>query len=74
MDPITWILGGITVAAISSVVTNTVGSKNKVSDKICGERRESCSTLIHQDIQYVKDTVERIEKKVDGLNNAKDRK
>ena len=54
MDPATVVLGGITVAVISSAVTRAVTDKRKVDDNQCKERREGCSHHLCTELAHIK--------------------
>ena len=54
MDPATVVLGGITVAVISSAVTRAVTDKRKVDDNQCKERREGCSHHLCAELEHIK--------------------
>ena len=52
MEPVTWVLGGIAISAITAGITKSFGNRDvnkkmgdKVDDDTCGERREACVNL-----------------------------
>ena len=69
MEPATYVITAALVALVSGVLGKAIGTKGKVSNGTCAERRESCSSLLVEKIENVTKVVERIEKKVDGYNN-----
>jgi len=75
MDPVTVILGGITISVISGAVGKVWGNGSKVKQSTCIERRLSCSTLLTlkidslaRDIKEIKEAV-KVNKSVQKLNN-----
>lgn len=50
MEPVTWIFGGITIAVVSGAVGKSFSNSNKVKEKTCVERRESCILLVSEKI------------------------
>ena len=67
-DPVTYVLGGIALTAVSVSAGKIWGGKNKVSDPHCEERRKACSSLIVQKIDSLSDKIEDMGKKIDRLN------
>jgi len=53
MEPITWILGGIALTAITTAVNRGVNGRKNVSDKQCEERRESFKELQEVHFEHV---------------------
>lgn len=45
MEPVTMVLGGITISVISGAVVKIMGN-NKVKNVTCVERRLACSSLL----------------------------
>ena len=57
MEPVTIILGGMIVAIVSGTVGKSLSGYNKVRERSCTERRESCVLLISEKIDHLTDTV-----------------
>lgn len=53
MEIMTVVSSGITIAVVSGAVGKVLGSRGKVREDICGERRESCVALIVQKIDHL---------------------
>ena len=62
IDPITVVLGGVTVAVVSGAVGKYLGNSGGVKDSRCGERREACSGLILEKIDHLVTSVDDIKK------------
>ena len=45
MEPVTWVLGGVALAAVTTVINKGINGRRNVSDKQCDERRESFKEL-----------------------------
>jgi hypothetical protein len=60
VDPITQFLGAVVVAGVSGIGGAWLGSKSKVSDSLCGERRGSCLALVTEKLDNIKEAVDEI--------------
>jgi len=61
------VFGGIVVGLIGAAAGKMWGEKGKVSNATCSERQMGCMKVVSSDISYMKETVERIERKVDKM-------
>lgn len=66
-DPVTVILGGLTVALISGTVGKYLGSNGKIKDNQCGERRAACSGLILEKIDHLVITVNELKTDISNI-------
>ena len=76
MEPITWALGSIAIAAITAGVTRSLSNnklRDKVDDKLCNERREACVNLNESHFKDLGKQIEGIAENVKFLvrNNNK---
>ena len=46
MEPLTWILGGISLAFISGIAGKVISNGGKMSETHCKEKQESCQSLV----------------------------
>jgi len=60
------ILCGIIVAIFSAIIGKQIGSTNRVKEEICVERRNSCTTLVHEKLDNIINSVDEIKKVVDS--------
>ena len=67
MEPIVTVLGGITVAVISSAITKSVSDYKKVSDDRCRERREGCSAHVCSEMARMRKDQEEMKKDIKEL-------
>ena len=67
-DPVTVILGGLVISFVSGGVGAFVGGRNKVPANTCEERRTACQVLLITKIDEVNDKVDKIIKKLEGIN------
>ena len=63
MEPVTVILGGITISVVSGAVGRALSNNNKVKEKTCVERRGSCILLVSEKI-------DNLTKEVSNLKDA----
>ena len=57
MEPVTTVMGGVVIAVISGAVGKTFGNSNRVKEKQCIERRNSCILLVSEKIDNLAKTV-----------------
>lgn len=62
MEPVTMVLGSITIAVVSGAVGRSFNNKNKVKESTCEERRGACTLLL----------TEKIENLTGAVNDLKD--
>jgi hypothetical protein len=62
VDPATVVLGSIVVAGASGTFGAWLGSRSKVSEPLCGERRASCLALITQKLDKIEEAVKDVKK------------
>jgi hypothetical protein len=60
------ILGGIVIALLSGIIGTVIGSKGRVRENLCDERRSSCSELIAEKIDNLAKIVEKLERSVNN--------
>jgi hypothetical protein len=58
-DPTTIVLGGIVVSVLSAFVGKIIGSRGKVSDEQCGERRRACNALVLEKLSHLEDLIKK---------------
>ena len=66
MEPVTTVLGGITVAVIAGVLGKSLSDKNKVKDNTCSERRIACVGIVITKIDNLTKVVDKLEKAVNN--------
>ena len=66
MTTIEVILGGMVVSIVSGVIGKSVGDKGKVSESVCEDHRDSCSTLLCTKIDGLSKRIDELKKAVDG--------
>lgn len=64
-DYLTVILGSMVITFVGAMIGHYFGSKNKVSDNTCSERRSMCSQLLTDKINHLISSVEKLEDKLD---------
>lgn len=57
MEPITYITGAISIAAVSGAVGKALGGRSKVKEDTCKERRAACFKLLVEKIDNLTDLV-----------------
>ena len=67
MEPTTTILGGIVIAFAAGGIGKYYGGNNKVSSKMCSERRTSCQELLVSKIDTLDGKVDNI---IDALKSS----
>ena len=77
MEPVTWVLGGIAIAAVSAGVAKGFSSrdiresmKKKVSDVTCGERREACVNLNEMHFNNIETKIDNLAKGIENLHTT----
>lgn len=71
MEVATTVLGGLVIAFFSAGATKVFTGKNKVNEKTCLERRESCEHLNTVRLDAIQEKLIGIEKKIDRLNSLR---
>ena len=64
MEPITWVFGGIAVAAISGAIGRGFNNKNNVKETICKERMGGLTLLLTEKIDNLAKDIKDIKKAV----------
>ena len=67
-DPVTVVLGGITIAVISGAVGKYLGNNDKIDDVKCKERREACSNLVLEKIDHLVSSVDDLKKSISNIS------
>lgn len=68
MTPLETLLGGVVISVASGLLGARVGSWNKVSVDTCSERRLACNRIIENELKSLRDTLEKIWKKLENGN------
>lgn len=58
MEPITYVLGALSITLISGIIGKFIGSNGKVKDKTCTERRSADSKLINEKLHSVNEKLD----------------
>ena len=68
-DPITWVLGSLVIAGSSGLIGAVVGSKGKVKEDTCRERRDADQVKLQDLKDYVALRFDTVEKQIDDLKD-----
>jgi len=58
------VLGGIVISIVSGAIGSMFGSKGKVPEKTCVERRDNCTAQVSLKLDHIKEAVDDIKKQM----------
>jgi len=64
VDPVTSVLGGLSISLVSLLAGKYIGGNGKVKENTCKERREACENLLLSKIEELGKAIDRIESAV----------
>lgn len=69
---LTAVLGGVVIASFGSMLGHYIGSKNKVTEKSCFERRDMSDKLINAKIVRIDENMDHMVKVVEKMDEKID--
>jgi hypothetical protein len=64
MTPLEYVSCGLVISIISGIIGHTVGSKGKVGNSTCSERRDSCTATINAKLDNIVSEISDLKKLV----------